>query len=76
MEWQPIETAPKDGDNVLLFGRIDPRHPFEGIRWQKMTVFSGYWDRIDGAWCPSGATWAGPFMEVTHWKPLPSPPTD
>jgi hypothetical protein len=73
MEWQPIETAPKAG-KLLLFGNIDPEHPFPGLKWNKPSVFSGYWDSLDEAWCPDGATWEGPFMDVTHWMPLPKAP--
>lgn len=62
MEWQPIETAPKDGTPVLLYAT--PR----------MEV--GYWNvavtdvGITG-WYPS-MYWRRP----THWMPLPEPPED
>ena len=74
-EWQPIDTAPKD-QVILLYGRIDPSTEFEKLTWEKPAVFSGYWCWMDDAWCPSGGTWAGPFMEVTHWMPLPQPPEE
>ena len=73
-EWQDISTAPKDR-KVLLFGRIDPNNPFDLIRWREPSVFSGMWDDIDRAWVPCGGTWEGPFMEATHWMPLPAKPT-
>ena len=58
--WQPIETAPKDGTDVLLGA--------EG--W----VIIGSWFRFDdegnGRWMhEDGAT-----CDPTHWQPLPSPP--
>lgn len=72
--WQPIETAPKDA-HILLFGNIDPETQFEGIVWTRPAPFSGYWDDIDKAWVSHGTTWDGPFMQVTHWMPLPKPPS-
>lgn len=73
MEWQPIETAPKD-INILLFGMIDPDTTFELLRWVEPIVFSGRWDAIDEYFVPSGGTWEGPFMRCTHWAHLPEPP--
>ena len=63
-EWQPIETAPKDLDDILLCSRGT---------WY--TVRVGYWDnwiKPNGGWHvtdqPPG-NW-----KPTHWMPLPSPP--
>lgn len=69
MDWQPIETAPKDGTWVLL----TVRH-VEG--WPQMEV--GQWTadqkyRVTKApcWCDTeGLLLPG----VTHWMPLPKPP--
>lgn len=73
MEWQSIDTAPKD-KNILLFGA--QREPFNcGIRYVDPLIFSGYWDTIDGAWCAHGTTYHGPFFHATHWMPLPEEPT-
>lgn len=80
-QWQPIETAPKDGRDMLLW------HPQFGI-------LMGHWDHVGTsdwwavyAWpqpmhshpCEG---WFSPFMESdgvdgvdpTHWMPLPAPP--
>lgn len=59
--WRPIETAPKDGTDILLFYR-------EGIQ-------VGGWDALwhwmadvgDGCTTISG--------QPTHWLPLPPPPS-
>ncbi|MDW9447152.1 DUF551 domain-containing protein [Sinorhizobium meliloti] len=61
-EWQPIETAPKDGMPILAtFWLWD--NPEEG---RGVDVVS--WD---------GAGWstdAYPVYPPTHWQPLPAPP--
>jgi len=65
--WQPIETAPKDGREILMAygnGTGDVSPP--------MVV----------AWCKKIRGWfiVGVEIEVltkpTHWMPLPAPPTE
>jgi hypothetical protein len=73
-DWQPIETAPKDGRQVLLFspGSIPE-------------VVVGKWETYEGD--PGEAWWAYAetalsdlFGEVdpepSHWMPLPPPPAN
>jgi hypothetical protein len=77
--WQPIATAPKEvGRIYLLFGTIDPhpdtRHLHAGLETPR--AMTGYWDDVDHAWCPIGATWLGPWVKPTHWMPLPSAPEE
>lgn len=68
-EWQPIETAPKDGTRVDL--------------WVEVSLLGAgretdcYWDR--GAWfIPANnygdgcSTYDGQMP--THWMPIPEPP--
>lgn len=60
MEWQPIETAPKDGTRILTYrqGYVE-----------NMAVAWSY----ELGWHPVfGDIWPNP----THWMPLPSPPKD
>ena len=61
IEWQPIETAPKDGTRVLLV--ID--HGEWGDK-----VWTGLW--ADGWIISYGKTSNKP----THWMPLPVPPSN
>ncbi len=59
-EWQPIETAPKDGTRVLLWRRA--------IRDQPTPIMA------DGFWCETCWVWPYILSEPTHWQPLPAPP--
>lgn len=62
-EWQPIETAPRDGTWVLVF------HPGH----QHGHVCS--WDKIRRSWrLLGGCIFSGAGDEPTHWMPLPGPP--
>lgn len=72
-EWQPIESAPQDGRQVLLFGT---QNEFADIAMKGAFVFTGYWDRFDESWCSTATTWRGPFYHPTHWQPLPEPPKE
>lgn len=62
-EWQPIETAPKDGTRVLV-ARFAPGTKYDKImkvdRWQEK--YSGFGLFNHTYWPP------------THWMPLPAPP--
>lgn len=59
-EWQPIETAPKDGTYILGYGEHDHRgHYIDAIHW--------WHDR----WT---IEWMSGFQRPTHWMPLPAPP--
>lgn len=72
-EWQPIETAPKDGlgfGPMLLCGHVDSR-------WIRF----GRWDPMGRRWLYSGTNersqWSMKEGDApTHWMPLPSPPTE
>ena len=57
--WQPIETAPKDGTNVLLY--------------DAMTIRVGYYRTASPAgWRSLPAHW---HLDMsTHWMPLLEPP--
>lgn len=73
-EWRPIETAPKDGTDILLFGG--------------RMIAVGYWTEeceMGGVDSPREPGWqiykvdedpyySRDFNEATHWQPLPPPP--
>jgi Protein of unknown function (DUF551) len=63
MEWQLIETAPKDDlEHVLLFG--------DGVSFTKC-VFVGYWDEMIQEWILFDSV---NFVVPTHWMHLPEAP--
>jgi hypothetical protein len=66
-EWQPIETAPKDGTRILAL--IRQSDYIKILHWEpdssyERTKYPEYHQWFDGYthWIPS------------HWMPLPSPP--
>ena len=75
-DWQPIETAPRDGITILIFGKPNNLTIDENtlVTFAKAAAYTAAWDEIDEAFCLSGGSWLGPFVEPTHWMPLPTPP--
>lgn len=60
-EWQPIETAPDDGCDILLGG----------------AYINGHWDVQIGFWAAHRKPDGWPIVGEngpTHWMPLPPPP--
>lgn len=72
MNWQPIETAPKDGTDILVWYSGAVRV----TRWY-VHYMNGHPDlRRAPEWDQDvmyGPSYYGP-MEPTHWMPLPQPP--
>lgn len=66
-EWQPIETAPKDGSQVLLYG---PSKWLSTTATKTHSIGIGWFSTMFGQnkWI-TGAT-----ETPTHWMPLPPPP--
>ena len=78
MEWQPIETAPKDGKlflgwvSAVRYGEDDAGQPFEHdvsdhdfCRWREMET-GGFYENMMGQ--------IGDAQDITHWTPLPERP--
>ena len=66
-EWQPIETAPKDGVEVILWNGF-----------QKCCVIC-FWHDVVGRWyVPSKGAYGGWLGKdiATHWMPLPPAPEE
>ena len=78
MEWQPIETAPRDETEVLvMYMHIDTQ-----------IVHNGFYASEADGWEPQDVGWwtylhsevsrikLDDWMTPTHWMPLPAPPKD
>ena len=79
-EWQPIETAPRDGTDILLMSNDAPGLP-GGVAdkcWAGNTAVAGWWgdERDGGQWICYMSMVQDPELhfEPTHWMPLPAPP--
>lgn len=75
MDWQPIETAPKDGSPILVFCETlrRDRDAVYVCRWTtplKIDIYSGG----PGYWVEAGGEQYAEY-KPTHWMPLPEPPS-
>jgi len=83
MEWQPIETAPKDGSmflgwiSAVRYGETDEGQPFEHdvshhdfCQWRGMDYHpeDGYYENMMGR--------IGDAQDIIKWMPLPDPPSN
>ena len=67
-EWQPIETAPKDGTKVLLVSNRGQVYigQYDDDRWVR---------KPEPYWCIAGMPKThARAQRPTHWMPLPEPP--
>jgi hypothetical protein len=69
MQWQPMETAPRDGSRILAYGKLgfETDNGIGTVCW--CTVYSEW--QCD----PNEASeYSTEACELTHWMPLPKPP--
>lgn len=61
LEWQPIETAPRDG--AIILGRSEYSGRIGSIQWMEIedSVLKGHWSGIALA-----------TDKPTHWMPIPT----
>jgi hypothetical protein len=59
-DWQPMETAPRDGSWILLCNQVD------------CLAVSGYWDVRDDDWMTDVNL---PYFIPAYWLPLPAAPS-
>lgn len=91
-QWQPIETAPKDGERIIL-SRIDYVHDTKGLdidsnEWKEIVLnteptlliiwwaIAGQWSKLYGAKNPCWHDGMDRLANPTHWMPLPEPPEE
>jgi len=82
MEWQPIETAPKDGTTILVMKiTADTQNEF-GYNMYPNEVYTAYWD---SNWIKEGTFMSNDCyddvsnIKPTHWRPklgLPPAPKE
>lgn len=65
--WQPIETAPRDGENLLVCWPLEFHCPIVA-HWN-----TGKWDAGEIGWKISGQSKLRK-SNPTHWRPLPKTP--
>lgn len=76
MQWQSIETAPKDGTDILGFCRdawSTPTWPRESEDYVVAHWEVSSYDAT-GSWVESSGEQYQAYP-LTHWMPLPPPPT-
>jgi hypothetical protein len=83
MEWQPIETAPKDGTPILIAYKLSTNGPVK--TWSKRdgaairpARWRGGYDRNSGHYSAQWQFEVSGFVvdpsAIMGWMPLPSPP--
>jgi hypothetical protein len=78
-EWQPIETAPKDGTDIIAMYIHISTQIVHAAFW--MSCVEGLDDPEDEGWwtydwSEVSRTKMTGWMTPTHWMPLPEPPKD
>ncbi|MFT6474683.1 MAG: hypothetical protein ACJAUS_002408 [Qipengyuania sp.] len=72
-DWQPIETAPKDGTEILACDGNDRSPDYSIVAWDKnLWVAMADGARAIEAQGDLYTDYVQPW--VTHWMPLPDPP--
>lgn len=62
--WRDIETAPRDGTEVLVY--FDKSRVYLVLSWGQSMMPDKSFAWVDDAGVPNG--------KPTHWRPLPTPP--
>lgn len=64
-DWEPMDTAPKDGTVILVYRKIDADTIMNLVAW---------WSEKDRAWQYGKFDRLRSELSPTHWMPLPEPP--
>ncbi len=65
-EWQLIETAPRDGNFILIGWFMYPG---------QYHIESAFWHSTEKAWCGNSTFFSkDPHAQPTHWMSQPEPP--
>ncbi len=63
-KWRPIETAPTDGTQILVYAKGLP------LNIQQPGIFEAWWIERNQYWATSNSK-----VHPTHWMPLPPLPS-
>lgn len=73
-EWQPIETAPRDGVGLITYAATETNRVYRG----RVEVIAAYFDEdgrvCDYSTCKPDVGIVNGFWKASHWMPLPPPP--
>ena len=73
MNWQPIETAPKDGTDILICDMTAQTPRCDLVHWNQGWIgCSSTTLEYIGTYLSASVG----FYMPTHWMPLPEPPKD
>lgn len=75
-EWQTIDTAPRDGTQILLCQAYDIEGtPIDALAWGLFVQVAAWWGEED-EWIVYCSMPCDPALhfEPTHWMPLPANP--
>ena len=70
--WQPIDTAPKDGTPVLLYLNDADQMQYHALG----RILVGHWDDHPRCRCWIAGGYMRRVFPPTHWAPLPEPPAN
>jgi hypothetical protein len=76
MEWQPIETAPKDGTEFMAYDMRTKKMDVCIMQDTRAWGWVGCPVQSDGEYGPSEDEFGYHLTDITHWMPLPSPPAN
>lgn len=68
MNWRPIETAPKNQTEVLVFAPDEDPPVFTA-----QFITSGWSRSVSGYYKPIDEVYGDNEIRATHWMPLPEP---
>lgn len=72
LQWQPIETAPKDGTLILAYKK--KKREGKKLTWRNPPIVL-HWDSEEEIWLEAeNSNWER--RKMTHWMPLLPPVTE
>lgn len=80
MKWQPIETAPKDGTEILVYKNVATVDIIHIASWVNQDEWMHETECGDGWWSYTENSVSQRMLEgykyPTHWMPLPPLPEE